>query len=537
MAEGEQGLSSWIGGWLQTAKEKSTDAFDFVKRDLLEFTTVIQSDTTQAVSMTRSTISENLKAENAAVAKNKVQQGFTHFLQGISKALEVIDIEETTSDPNQTKTPVYDRAQARLHAVQVDPGTYCNHPISSEKCAEWLKTFDMEKHKGDISELLVSNAEIRALYTNLVPTMVSHTEFWQRYFYKVHQLQQDEARKLALMKRADECKEDAFSWDDDEDWSVDEEIEIIDQTTLAELVDKLDEPEESATDKPDVNDNTFTQAPKVPERAEEETHFRKAVTVEQEIGSTAFVDEQADMCPLNEQNVAELQVDSNDSEPHSQSSSEPAVDELQDIPATSNFVNSDSPKTEPVTVFEEQPAELLTKVTPSVSPNTETKTIPLETEEKTEEPLNALTVNTSESICLNEESLTIENDDHIDDHDDDADNGTCTNIEWKSLSESPLSSSISDICKPRELKTTCKGDMIVVGSLAGSPSSDASDILKDVVGGCHDDDWEQDFDVDITEEDLKKAQEAVKTLANKSPMTDLYKTVDDREEEDWESWE
>lgn len=526
MAEGEQSLSGWIGSWLQTAKQKSTNAFDFVKRDLAEFSSVIQSDTSKAVSMTRSTISENLKAENAAVAKSKVQQGFTHILQGISKALEVIDVEDTVNDPNQTKTAVYDRAQARLRAVQVDPGTYCHSPVSSEKFAEWLKTFDMENQKGDISELLVSNAEIRALYTNLVPTMVSHTEFWQRYFYKVHQLQQDEARKLALMKRADECKDDAFSWDDDEDWSADEELEIVDQTTLAELVDKFGDQDEPTSSKPDVNENTFTRVPKVAE----ETHFRKAVTVEQEIGSTALVEDQVDPCLSNEQNVAELQVDTDGSVPQSQTNSESALDQLKDIPATSNFVNSDSPQNEDMTVFEKSVAEVGSKAEPSENNNTEVQPLSL-SEEKSEETYT--TLNVSESISLNEDSLMTEKD-HVDDNMADSAN---TNIEWKSLSESPLSSSISDISKPRELKTTCKGDMVVVGSLAGSPSSDTSDILKDVASSCPDDDWEQDFDVDITEEDLKKAQEAVKNITNKSPLKELYKTADDHEEEDWESWE
>ena len=135
----------------------------------------------------------------------------------------------------------------------------------------------------------------------------------------------------------------------------------------------------------------------------------------------------------------------------------------------------DSPQNEDVTLFEQPPAEVSSKVEPSGNDDPEAQPSS-PTEEKTEEPDNT---SASESISLNEESLIQERDHVIDDDDDDnmAD-GANTNIEWKSLSESPLSSSISDISKPRELKTTCKGDMVVVGSLAGSPSSDASDILK-----------------------------------------------------------
>ena len=45
---------------------------------------------------------------------------------------------------------------------------------------------------------------------------MSHQDFWRRYFYKVHQLELDEARKQALMKRAERAnvKEDSICWDD-----------------------------------------------------------------------------------------------------------------------------------------------------------------------------------------------------------------------------------------------------------------------------------------------------------------------------------
>ena len=47
-----------------------------------------------------------------------------------------------------------------------------------------------------------------------VPSRVSHIDFWQRYFYKLHQLDVDQARKEALMKRADISKaDDSISWD------------------------------------------------------------------------------------------------------------------------------------------------------------------------------------------------------------------------------------------------------------------------------------------------------------------------------------
>ena len=107
--------------------------------------------------------------------------------------------------------------QARLNAIQIDPGTYCEEPSGpQEDFQKWQRTFQLENHKGDISELLVSNAEVRSLYTQLVPSQVSHADYWHRYFYKIYQLKQDEDRKAALMKRADVGTIEAdLEWDDD----------------------------------------------------------------------------------------------------------------------------------------------------------------------------------------------------------------------------------------------------------------------------------------------------------------------------------
>ncbi|XP_059140222.1 BSD domain-containing protein 1-like isoform X3 [Physella acuta] len=229
MAEGENTPSknensweSWLGGWVQTAKEKSTSALEFVKKDLAEFTCTMQKDTELVVEKTK----ESLNKEKTAQATNKVKAGLTSFLDNLSKVLVI----PPDDDYIQMKiapdgSGLYDRGKARLNAIQLDASTYIDPPEGPpEQYIMWLESFNVDEHKGEISELLVSKVEVRALYTRLVPGEVSHAEFWQRYFYKVHQLQCDEARKQALMKRAEQSKGDSFSWDDDEeDWSGEEE--------------------------------------------------------------------------------------------------------------------------------------------------------------------------------------------------------------------------------------------------------------------------------------------------------------------------
>lgn len=130
-----------------------------------------------------------LQAENTSVAKDRFKTGVTSFLEGLSKALviEAEDKEEPVATPIRSEA-VYDRAKARLHAIQVDPETYCSEPLGSkERYQEWQKSFDLEKYKGEVSELLVSKVELRAFYTKLVNFLCEDSihEIPLLYFYNL----------------------------------------------------------------------------------------------------------------------------------------------------------------------------------------------------------------------------------------------------------------------------------------------------------------------------------------------------------------
>ena len=54
----------------------------------------------------------------------------------------------------------------------MDTGTYINEPSGSlEQFADWVKSFDIDSKKGDISELLISMVEVRSLYATLVSNL------------------------------------------------------------------------------------------------------------------------------------------------------------------------------------------------------------------------------------------------------------------------------------------------------------------------------------------------------------------------------
>ncbi|KAM8737632.1 BSD domain-containing protein 1 [Acanthopagrus schlegelii] len=238
MAEGE----GWWGGWLQQSfqavKDKSSEALEFLKRDLTEFSTVVQHDTTCSIVATANAVRNKLAVEGSSETSEKVKKGLSSFLGVISDTLapppdKTIDCDVITlvATPAGT-TEVYDSSKARLYSLQADPATYCNEPDGPpEQFDNWLCSFSLEDKKGEISELLVSSPSIRALYTKMVPAAVAHSEFWQRYFYKVFQLDQEEARRVALKQRAElTTHTETLGWEEEE-----EEDDFLGSTSSSHL--------------------------------------------------------------------------------------------------------------------------------------------------------------------------------------------------------------------------------------------------------------------------------------------------------------
>ncbi|XP_023145761.1 BSD domain-containing protein 1 isoform X1 [Amphiprion ocellaris] len=231
MAEGE----GWWGGWLQQSfqavKDKSSEALEFLKRDLTEFSTVVQHDTACSIVATATAVKNKLAVEGSSETTEKVKKSLSSFLGVITDTLapppdKTIDCDVITlvATPAGT-TEVYDSSKARLYSLQADPATYCNEPDGPpEQFDSWLSSFSLEDKKGEISELLVNSPSIRALYTKMVPAAVAHSEFWQRYFYKVFQLEQDrviiqeEARRVALKQRAEQSPHtETLGWEEEEE--------------------------------------------------------------------------------------------------------------------------------------------------------------------------------------------------------------------------------------------------------------------------------------------------------------------------------
>ena len=85
---------------------------------------------------------------------------------------------------------------------------------------EWCNNFDITSQTDDISNLISANESLRSLYSSLgfflliqiinikhqilihkiVPTTVSYSDFWKRYFFHQKEQQEIEARRVALIQ-------------------------------------------------------------------------------------------------------------------------------------------------------------------------------------------------------------------------------------------------------------------------------------------------------------------------------------------------
>ncbi|CAL8468843.1 g8384 [Coccomyxa elongata] len=109
----------------------------------------------------------------------------------------------------------YSRLDAEVSAMQRNSSTYCDEPADAADYAAWLAGFDLAARKPDIDAIVADNAFMAELQARIVPLIVQYEEFWTRYFYQLHKLQQKHEQRVAVAQRARAAAEDEVAWDDD----------------------------------------------------------------------------------------------------------------------------------------------------------------------------------------------------------------------------------------------------------------------------------------------------------------------------------
>lgn len=116
------------------------------------------------------------------------------------------------------------RRERRIAAAQTATATFVTDPALSDPdgWAAFEKDFDVEAATESISELMEGSPAMSALHARLVPAVVSYKLFWARYFFTVHQINDEEDRKDAILAQAqanlnDDDDDDLDAWGDDDD--------------------------------------------------------------------------------------------------------------------------------------------------------------------------------------------------------------------------------------------------------------------------------------------------------------------------------
>jgi len=241
----EQGINNMASSMAQASagaakmvKSKSMEVVQAVSGDLNEVKDSIGQYTEQytapigkaggALKNTLKEIDEitDEMAESAITGVSKGASSLWNMASGYaSQMFTEEDLESTAVMVGNNHEPIIlDRLQAQLHALSSDQETFTQDPhpsdCPSEEWTTWLAGLDLDKRQGEISELMINNNNVRKNYSSLVPGKVQHKLFWARYFYKVHLIEKQEAKRQVLKKRAEQTKIDSDSeinWDEDDD--------------------------------------------------------------------------------------------------------------------------------------------------------------------------------------------------------------------------------------------------------------------------------------------------------------------------------
>ncbi|KAJ7783324.1 hypothetical protein B0H16DRAFT_1496335 [Mycena metata] len=136
--------------------------------------------------------------------------------------------EKAGRQSTDTQLAVATRAEALLKRLKHDPEIIKHDPEADagakEFYGQWLASamkdgVDGEEWTAKITAVLDESADGQALKANqdaLMPAEMTRETFWQRYFFRVHQIEQEEEKRKALLQRSTESEED-FSWEDEDD--------------------------------------------------------------------------------------------------------------------------------------------------------------------------------------------------------------------------------------------------------------------------------------------------------------------------------
>jgi len=239
---------------------------NLVSEDVQELSQAIVEDTQASyTALTTATYSTIEKVGGESTANTAVKMKDSIF-GGINAFASVILADSTDSEDEELKKrKILKGPEARLNQLRISPATYCNEPEDMSDFLRWLIDFDLEsdKTKAEMSDLLVETPQVRSLYSKLVPEAVTHSDFWQRYYYRLYLFNEAEMRRSRLVERANTEDEDEEldSWGSDTDSEVDPNEDKPEDIPDDVPEDKKKSPEDIGPDGPEDKKQEVSDVP------------------------------------------------------------------------------------------------------------------------------------------------------------------------------------------------------------------------------------------------------------------------------------
>jgi len=142
------------------------------------------------------------------VGLDGVMKGVEGALSGVEGALSGLARDASVARASRTvaASPVSVAAPQRFEeqrrALESNPSSFTNAPSDAAAFEAWCSKFDLLGRTSEIEQLLKSREGLHAAHSTLVPNVLSYRLFWQRYFWALEHLRENEARRLALLQRA-----------------------------------------------------------------------------------------------------------------------------------------------------------------------------------------------------------------------------------------------------------------------------------------------------------------------------------------------
>ncbi|KAJ3159792.1 hypothetical protein HDU86_001444 [Geranomyces michiganensis] len=122
--------------------------------------------------------------------------------------------------PVAKRNIIFNRKTALVTALRTDAATYAAPAIDDARFQTFAAAFEIgDKEKAQIAKILEETPEVRDILQRLVPSEISYATFWQRYFFRVSELEREEETRKQLLAKAKAATADGAGDKEDEDFS------------------------------------------------------------------------------------------------------------------------------------------------------------------------------------------------------------------------------------------------------------------------------------------------------------------------------